>query len=35
MTSHPLAGAAEARTVGVSAYEPALDPDRARDRNLF
>ncbi len=25
------AGAAEARTVGVSAYEPALDPDRARD----
>ena len=29
------AGAAEARTVGVSAYEPALDPDRARDRNLF
>jgi hypothetical protein len=29
------AGAAEARTIGVSAYEPALDPDRARDRNLF
>jgi hypothetical protein len=29
------AGAAEARTVGASAYEPALDPDRARDRNLF
>jgi hypothetical protein len=29
------AGAAEARTVGVSAYEPALDPDRARDHNLF
>jgi hypothetical protein len=29
------AGAAEARTVGVSAYKPALDPDRARDRNLF
>ena len=29
------AGAAEARAVGVSAYEPALDPDRARDRNLF
>ena len=28
-------GAAEARTVGVSAYEPALDPDRSRDRNLF
>jgi len=29
------AGAAEARTVGASAYEPALDPDRSRDRNLF
>ncbi len=29
------AGAAEARTIGVSAYEPALDPDRSRDRNLF
>ena len=29
------AGAAEARTVGASAYEPALDPSRARDRNLF
>jgi hypothetical protein len=29
------AGAAEARTVGVSAYEPALDLDRGRDRNLF
>jgi hypothetical protein len=29
------AGAAEARTIGVSAYQPALDPDRARDRNLF
>ena len=29
------AGAAEARTVGVSAYQPALDPDRSRDRNLF
>ena len=28
-------GAAEARTVGASAYEPALDPDRSRDRNLF
>ena len=29
------AGAAEARTIGASAYEPALDPDRAVDRNLF
>jgi len=29
------AGAAEARTVGASVYEPALDPDRSRDRNLF
>ncbi len=29
------AGAAEARTIGVSAYQPALDPDRSRDRNLF
>ena len=29
------AGAAEARTIGASAYEPALDPDRSRDRNLF
>jgi hypothetical protein len=29
------AGAAEARAAGVSAYEPALDPDRAGDRNLF
>ena len=29
------AGAAEARTVGASAYEPALDSDRSRDRNLF
>ncbi len=29
------AGAAEARTIGAAAYEPALDPDRARDRNLF
>ena len=29
------AGAAEARTIGARAYEPALDPDRARDRNLF
>jgi hypothetical protein len=31
------AGAVEARTVGASAYQPALDlsTDRARDRNLF
>lgn len=29
------AGAAEARSIGVHAYEPALDPDRARDANLF
>lgn len=29
------AGATEARTVGAAAYEPALDPVRARDRNLF
>jgi hypothetical protein len=29
------AGAAEARTIGASAYAPALDPSRARDRNLF
>jgi hypothetical protein len=29
------AGAAEARTVGASVYEPALDPARARDKNLF
>ena len=29
------AGAAEARTIGASAYEPALDADRSRDRNLF
>jgi hypothetical protein len=29
------AGAAEARTIGARAYEPALDPDRARDRRLF
>jgi hypothetical protein len=29
------AGAAEARTIGASAYEPALDSDRAVDRNLF
>lgn len=29
------AGAAEARTIGASVYEPALDPDRSRDKNLF
>jgi hypothetical protein len=29
------AGAAEARTAGVDAYTPALDPDRAADANLF
>ena len=29
------AGAAEARTIGASAYEPALNADRSRDRNLF
>jgi hypothetical protein len=29
------AGAAEARTIGASAYEPALDPARSADRNLF
>ncbi|MDQ6938005.1 MAG: hypothetical protein M3140_09900 [Actinomycetota bacterium] len=29
------AGAAEARTIGASAYQPALDPVRARDRNLL
>jgi hypothetical protein len=28
-------GAAEARTVGASVYEPALDPVRSRDRHLF
>jgi hypothetical protein len=28
-------GAAEARTIGASAYEPALDSLRARDRNLL
>jgi hypothetical protein len=27
--------AAEARTIGVDAYEPALDPDRAADANLL
>jgi hypothetical protein len=29
------AGAAEARTIGASAYEPALDRVRSRDRNLL
>ena len=29
------AAAAEARTIGARAYQPALDPARARDRNLF
>ncbi len=29
------AGAAEARTIGASAYEPALDPARSQDRNLL
>ncbi len=29
------AAAAEARSVGVSAYQPALGPTRSRDRNLF
>ena len=29
------AGAAEARTIGAAAYEPALDPVRARDRHLL
>jgi hypothetical protein len=29
------AGAAEARTVGASVYEPALDRVRSRDRHLF
>jgi hypothetical protein len=29
------AGAAEARTISAEAYEPALSPDRARDRDLF
>lgn len=28
-------GAMEARTIGASAYTPALDPVRSRDRNLF
>jgi hypothetical protein len=29
------AGAMEARTIGASAVEPALDPSRARDKNLL
>jgi hypothetical protein len=29
------AGAVEARTIGASAYEPALSAARSRDRNLF
>jgi hypothetical protein len=29
------AGAAEARTIGASVYEPALDPVRSRDRHMF
>ncbi len=29
------AGAAEARTIGAAAVEPALDPSRARDKNLL
>ncbi|HET6870536.1 MAG TPA: hypothetical protein VFH80_31775 [Solirubrobacteraceae bacterium] len=29
------AGAAEARSIGASAYEPALDPVRADNQNLF
>ncbi|HUE25206.1 MAG TPA: hypothetical protein VMP89_00415 [Solirubrobacteraceae bacterium] len=29
------AGAAEARTIGADVYQPALDSDRSRDRNLF
>ena len=27
--------AAEARTIGVDAYQPALDPDRSADANLL
>jgi hypothetical protein len=27
--------AAEARTIGVAAYQPVLDPDRAADANLL
>jgi hypothetical protein len=29
------AAAVEARTIGAFAHQPALDPSRARDRNLF
>jgi hypothetical protein len=29
------AGAAEARSIGAHAYQPALDPGRASDQNLF
>ncbi len=29
------AAAAEARSIGVSAYQPAVDPARSRDRALF
>jgi hypothetical protein len=29
------AGAAEARTIGASVYEPALDPSRSADKNLY
>jgi hypothetical protein len=29
------AGAMEARTIGASVYQPALDPGRSRDKNLF
>jgi hypothetical protein len=29
------AGAAEARTIGASVYEPALDADRSADKNLY
>jgi hypothetical protein len=29
------AGAAEARAIGASVYEPALDTDRSADRNLY
>jgi hypothetical protein len=29
------AGAAEARTIGASVYEPALDRDRSADKNLY
>lgn len=29
------AAAVEARTIGAAAHEPALDPDRSRDDNLF